>query len=980
MQTFLYSLCIEPLEGVMRAVLEAAFAACGSWGLSLILLSAAVNLALVPLYHLAEGWQEDERTLQRRMAPKLSEIKSVYRGRERYMFIRALYRMHGYRPVMAARTSLGLLIQVPFFFAAYHLLNNAPALSGQSFCFLHDLGRPDGLLALAGHSINALPFVMTGVNLFSAAVYSSRLSRAEKIQLYGLAALFLALLYTASAALLIYWTCNNIFSLGKNWFYKRYVYADTRRAAPAWWSAPAGFFAACRNRLGRLEKTIPPFCMWMLCLLCLGAIIALRSTPKGSALSFALMGAASIPGLAALTMHLCRFSEKSPLPARQGAAFFILFAAAALLGAVYGLTSPASFPEHLLRPYAFGLAAAITSLFLCLTALGPCRRGLERLCALCGKGLAPQQAPALFTAAVLVMAGLLFFYTPALLYASDSSFFYEPLAALCGSMVLYAGLFALAWLLVFRAAGSGGRPVLAVFTAFLAAAMLLYVFAAPGDYGALDGFVFEDRTLFRASWTPLVDAAVLAGAGGLAFVMLRAGKDRFAVLLRAFFLVLCLMTGWELAGAPHKEAANAQDASRRLPAYTERLFSFSRDGNNILIIMLDMFTGGHLGDVLKDEPDLAGEFPGFTWYPDSLSPGGSTSLSMPAMLGGEGYTPEAVNARTVDSLIAETNRAYAVLPGIFGPRGYDVAYGDVENLRPEFFAGLNPGTAGALVVGRRLQSDFIPYWRGQKGLPDALPQSLAPFLASVGLFRASPWAVRKKIYNEGAWLSDARHGINLSEGSLAMLDSLPAVSSVSQSGNTLKCITSLLTHYPWQIDAERCMPVPEDRQTKREDGVIIEHLASERCAMRALGRWMRWMRDNGVYDNTHIIIASDHGYHDSAQIRDDFVPPRRKMPWRPHALLMVKPGDAQPRPLQTDWRPMSGTDIIALICRENGPCPGVDQADPLAPADGDNARIRSFVSGYSVLFRHEQAQFSLNRYRISGSAFVKENWTELLHE
>ena len=60
---------------------------------------------------------------------------------------------------------------------------------------------------------------MTVINLFSALVYTHNLSRRDKIQLYGMAAVFLVLLYDAASGLVLYWTCNNIFSLGKNIVY-----------------------------------------------------------------------------------------------------------------------------------------------------------------------------------------------------------------------------------------------------------------------------------------------------------------------------------------------------------------------------------------------------------------------------------------------------------------------------------------------------------------------------------------------------------------------------------------------------------------------------------------------------------------------------------------------------------------------------------------------------------------------------------------
>ena len=61
---------------------------------------------------------------------------------------------------------------------------------------------------------------MTAINVVSAAIYMKGLPLKNKIQMYGIAAIFLVLLYNSPAGLVFYWTLNNVFSLVKNIFYK----------------------------------------------------------------------------------------------------------------------------------------------------------------------------------------------------------------------------------------------------------------------------------------------------------------------------------------------------------------------------------------------------------------------------------------------------------------------------------------------------------------------------------------------------------------------------------------------------------------------------------------------------------------------------------------------------------------------------------------------------------------------------------------
>lgn len=211
----LYLVLIEPIRIALLFVLEQAYAMTGSYGLAIIALSLAFNLALLPAYHLAEKVQNRERDIQRRMAPKIAEFKYAFKGEERYWMMRALYRQHGYHPVYALRGLLPLAIQIPFFIATFGLLSHYEPLRGEGFMMIEDLGRPDHLL----FGINVLPILMTVLNILAVHLYSRQLPQQEKIQSYVIAVIFLVLLYKSPAGLVLYWTINNLISVFKSLIY-----------------------------------------------------------------------------------------------------------------------------------------------------------------------------------------------------------------------------------------------------------------------------------------------------------------------------------------------------------------------------------------------------------------------------------------------------------------------------------------------------------------------------------------------------------------------------------------------------------------------------------------------------------------------------------------------------------------------------------------------------------------------------------------
>ena len=189
-------------------------------GISVIGVSLAVTLLCLPLYIVAERWQQIQRNTEAKLKPRTDKIKQAFKGDEQYMMLNTYYRQNHYHPLMALRSSFGLLIQIPFFIAAYSFLSNMEALKGQSFLFIKDMGAPDRLFAIGSFYVNILPVAMTAINIIAGAIYTKGFAVKEKVQIYGMALVFLVLLYNSPSGLVLYWTMNNIFSLIKNIFYK----------------------------------------------------------------------------------------------------------------------------------------------------------------------------------------------------------------------------------------------------------------------------------------------------------------------------------------------------------------------------------------------------------------------------------------------------------------------------------------------------------------------------------------------------------------------------------------------------------------------------------------------------------------------------------------------------------------------------------------------------------------------------------------
>ena len=216
----LYTVILYPLVQIIEISFKLFDTLFDNTGIAVLGVSLTVTLLCLPLYIVAEHWQQVERNTQAKLKPGIDRIKKAFKGDEQYMILSTFYKQNHYHPMMALRSSFGLLIQIPFFMAAYSCLSKLPALQGQSFLFIRDMGQQDAIFKIGSFPVNILPIAMTIINIIAGAIYTKGFPIKEKIQIYGMALIFLVLLYSSPAGLVLYWTMNNIFSLIKNIFYK----------------------------------------------------------------------------------------------------------------------------------------------------------------------------------------------------------------------------------------------------------------------------------------------------------------------------------------------------------------------------------------------------------------------------------------------------------------------------------------------------------------------------------------------------------------------------------------------------------------------------------------------------------------------------------------------------------------------------------------------------------------------------------------
>lgn len=121
---FVWLLFGAPLEKCFYILYSLLYTVTSNYGISLLLLSVLTSCLMLPLEGKVKGLVEEERELQKVLAPQLKKINREYSGEQRHLAIKRLYKRYGYNPLFSIRSALSFFVQLPFLLGAYWMLTN----------------------------------------------------------------------------------------------------------------------------------------------------------------------------------------------------------------------------------------------------------------------------------------------------------------------------------------------------------------------------------------------------------------------------------------------------------------------------------------------------------------------------------------------------------------------------------------------------------------------------------------------------------------------------------------------------------------------------------------------------------------------------------------------------------------------------------------------------------------------------------------
>ena len=200
------------------------------YGVAILVLTLVVRLVLWPLQSKANQTMRKTALL----GPKMQELREKYKDDPTRMNqeVMKLYKQYGINPVGGC---LPMAIQIPIFFGLYQMLAQAVELRNARFLWVHDLSQPDTVahLPVLGWPINIIPLLMAATQVWLMAMTPKTGDPTQRRIMMFTPLIFLFFCYNFAAALALYYTAQNIFSILQFYQNKRQPMPTLEKVAPA---------------------------------------------------------------------------------------------------------------------------------------------------------------------------------------------------------------------------------------------------------------------------------------------------------------------------------------------------------------------------------------------------------------------------------------------------------------------------------------------------------------------------------------------------------------------------------------------------------------------------------------------------------------------------------------------------------------------------------------------------------------------------
>ena len=509
-------------------------------------------------------------------------------------------------------------------------------------------------------------------------------------------------------------------------------------------------------------------------------------------------------------------------------------------------------------------------------------------------------------------------------------------------------------------------------------------FAFSGNYGLMniDFSLMDEAQSFMLS-KPLMILNTLLTIAVIALIIILIKKKTII----PFYISIIILMSISITALSNIIHINNNFKGTTPPAEITQLepqFHLSKTEKNVIVFMEDRAVSGIFPYIFSEIPELKERYEGFTYYPNTVSMSYYTTLGAPGLFGGYDFTPWEINKRTDLSIREKHNQSLLVMPTLFTDAGFDVSVTNLPyenyNMQPveQIYSNLPK-------LNRvKTQGAYSSYWYNEHGIK---PKAQTSFLIKrniifFSLFKLVNPPFRVIVYGCGYRLlgnpyKDEAYLID----TYAPLDYLPELTDFNASNNTFLIFDNELPHAPGLLQAPDFVPVEKitNPGTDKFENNSTYHINT--AMLLRIGDFLDYLKKNDCYDNTRIIIVSDHGNPTDSGLFENnqgF----SKMKEELQAVLLFKDYNSKGN-LSFDFTFMTNADTPSLALKDFVENPiNPFTKNPMNVAD-KNAYVKISTAPMQSLRTRDDKQYTVGQdewLTVHDDIFKNEKWSILSPE
>jgi hypothetical protein len=553
--------------------------------------------------------------------------------------------------------------------------------------------------------------------------------------------------------------------------------------------------------------------------------------------------------------------------------------------------------------------------------------------------------------ASIYIANLVFLFLPSEIYQRNPLEFISTPGQLIIDLALYAVLAALILLAPVFIPGRNWRRIYSaglggLFFALWVSGVFLLV-----DFGLLDGTSFD---LEEHSKTLSVHDIGFLLIWAMAFV----GFWKWHNYLLPGMIFIG--TGLFIIGMVNFNSAEGKNGRKWEAPNLAEIARFSSQ-ENLFIVLMDTFQSDVLEELLSQDPDLANQFDGFTFYPDTLGIAPSTYLTMPAFHSGKEYNGIMALSEFYDVGVRE---------GSFFSELANSGY-QVDIINP--IASACPEGARNCLHQENLLLEV-----------DAVTETEASRLADLSFLRVAPGRSKMLVFDGSSGpVTRLRNEVPLSglaqriyQGN-TIQELIADNMNVDDGAPTAKLVHLFNTHPPYMFD-EFCQFQGVSKTSDRPQMTAQVH-----CSTRRFLSLMQTMKDQSVYDNSLIILMADtgagsvHGADDLSSLyaqRSGLEPGELgRLIGGANPVLAIKyPGDSGP--LRESALSAQLTDIAQTVCSSLQGCKHIGGLDLRTASPEPRKRMYNYYAFKNEYWGMDHIP-GVIQYQVNGPLWLENSWS-----